>query len=134
MRPLLTIAIAVLFMGCQSARNSCDLLAVISSSLERRVTEQEARDISLGHIESEMQKVQEHIASDENARLEREILNRAHQRKSQALEAFLSRVHTSDQIWTYRAETRPCVESGLAIVRQGRVIGHMPLFIAYVGR
>jgi hypothetical protein len=134
MRPLLSIAIAVLFMGCKSAYNSGDRLAIISSSLERRITEQEAHDIALGDLESAMQKLPKSIAGDEDARLEREILKRKHQRTSQTLEAFLSRAHPSDQLWTYCTATRPCRESGLALLRQGRVVDHVPLLTAYVGR
>lgn len=108
-------------------------LAVISSSLERRITVEEARDIAGNQLTPSMQQVHSLAASDENARFEWEFLNSRRQRTSSRFDAFLSRAYHNDELWTYSTITLSCRESGLALVRQGKVVDHLPLIIAYVG-
>jgi hypothetical protein len=134
MRFVVAILCAVLIVGCQSPQDSHGDVAAIAASLQRRVTEEEARHIVLGYVEDRTQKLQERAASDEDSRVELEVLDKKRQRSISRLEAFLSGSRKGDELWTYRTATRPCQESGLALVSAGRVVEHMPLITAYVGR
>jgi hypothetical protein len=56
-----------------------------------------------------------------------EVLARTHEKLSLALESFLSGLLERDELWTYRilAASNRAGESGIAIVRDGKVVRHM---------
>jgi hypothetical protein len=146
MRYLIAIVGMTLLLGCQSLYSSRDdpaglaasfercVTAHIADSLERRITEEEARHILLDPFERDMRKLQEPAASGANSRLEWDPLNKGRQRWNSKLEVFLAHSRTGDQLWTYVTADPPCRESGFALVRGGRVVERLLLLIAYVGR
>jgi len=134
MRFIVAIALGVLMTGCQSPEASRDDAAAIVTALKKRITAEEAHRIALGDFEDSMQKLEGRPPSDTSVRLEWEVLKNKQERCSSLLEAFLSRSRKGDELWTYRTTTRPCEESGLALVRDGSVVEHLAFITSYVGR
>lgn len=97
-----------------------------------RLTAEEARQILFNDIDRVMETLQVRAADNEDCRAELKILARHRQRQSSSLESLLSQSHKSDQIWHYRTYVtadRRGGESGIALVRNGKVIGQMQIMI-----
>jgi hypothetical protein len=119
----------VLLVGCQSPQSPRDDdTARIASSLERCITNEEARRMILNDIDLGIQGKQAQAPDP------RELVILAKNRKaiSSRLESFLARSRSGDQLWVYRtyvaADWRGG-ESGLALVRAGTVVEHMRFII-----
>ena len=128
MRFHFVIVSAVLLVGCQSPNESRDTTTRIAESLARQITAEEARRIILDRFDPDIQAAQARSATDEDSRLELEVLTRGRRRKISGLESFLSRRQNGDELWTYRTYVtadRRGGESGFALVRNRRVVEHM---------
>jgi len=127
-RFLIAIVCTVLVIGCESPQSSRDDNASIASSLEKPITNEEARHILFDDIDRSI-RVAQTQASDQ---AELEILVKHRQKLSSSLESFLSRVRAGDQLWLYRiyaTSDRRGGESGFALLRDGAVVGHMGVMI-----
>ena len=130
MRFVLVIVCATLLIGCHSPRSSGDETAQIASSLERRVTDAEARHILLDDIERAMQAARS--ANHDDSHRELEVLDKKRQRLTSKFESFLSHFQKDDQLWVYRTyvtSDRRGGESGFALVRNGWIAEHMGVMI-----
>lgn len=120
---------ALLLAACRSVYDRPNQTDRIADALERRVTEAEARDILLGPIDRSIEAAPPN--DNDGSRLV-ESLIRLRQTLSARLDAFLSGSREGDQLWFYRTYVtvdRRGGESGFALVRDGRVVGHLTALI-----
>ncbi|MBA4148959.1 MAG: hypothetical protein H0X66_12655 [Verrucomicrobia bacterium] len=124
------VVCAILIAGCQSPRTSRDAAVRIASSLERRVTDAEARHILVDHIEHAIHAAR--AANHKDSSIEVEILSKKRHQLTARFDSFLSRSSSDDQLWAYRTYATPDQrggESGFALVRGGRVVEYMGVMI-----
>jgi hypothetical protein len=124
-----------LMAGCSSLTSTHDSSgeARFKTCLQERITPEGARHILLENIDHTTQTVQMRAATAATAadrddyQRQLEVLARTHEKLSLALESFLSGLLEKDELWTCRilAASDRAGESGIAIVRDGKVVRHM---------
>ena len=123
-----------LMAGCShTPTQSLSDEARIARCLQERITPEGARHMLLKNIDHMTQTIQKRASTAATAaergdyQTQLEVLARTHQKLSLALESFLSGFLEKDELWTYRtlATSDRASESGIAIVRDGKVIQHM---------
>jgi hypothetical protein len=132
MRLCYAIICAVLLVGCQSPPGTHDETVRIALALKRRITPDEARHILFDDIDRAIQAAQTHLAAHEDVRTEVAILSSQRQRLSARFDSFFTHSRAGDELWDYRTYVTPEQrggESGIALVREGIVVGHMKVMI-----
>jgi hypothetical protein len=124
-----------LMVGCSSLTSTHDSSgeARLKTCLQERITQEGARNMLLNNIDHMAQTIQKRgetaatAADRDDCQRQLEVLARTHEKLSLALESFLSGLLERDELWTYRilAASNRAGESGIAIVRDGKVVRHM---------
>ena len=128
MRLCLPIVCAVLLAGCQSQPCSHDESVRIAGALKTRITPDEVRHILFDDIDRAIQTAKTDLTTHEDVRTEVVMLSRQRRRLSSRFDSFLGHSRSGDELWDYRTYVTPerrGGESGFALVREGKVVGHM---------
>lgn len=126
------VACSVLLVGCHAPNLPPEEAARITVSLQKRITEDEARDILLTEFNSEIARLRQLPHHDKDAKAGLNALTRMQKRCMAHLDSFLSHRLRRDELWYYRSyitKDNRGGEDGFAFVRGGRVIGQMQLRI-----
>lgn len=124
-----------LMAGCSSLTSTYDSSgeARLKACLQGRITPDGARHMLLENIDHTTQTIQKRTetaataADRDDYQRQLKVLARTREKCSLALESFLSGLLKKDELWTYRilAASDRAGESGIAIVRDGKVVRHM---------
>jgi hypothetical protein len=127
------IGIAALLVLATCATQTGSPVAVTRESLERRINREEAQAFVLADTDRAVQLAQAQRATTNSAEAQSELkILAAHRHDlTSRLESFLADSSPSDELWVYRTHTSAGRggESGLALLRNGRIIDHLTIAI-----